>query len=338
MLDLSEIKQLSVGLDIHLRKLETFIPVLRDIKASLDELLHAQENKYLYELGKLRREIINVNEELKKRGLPFANEYELELQGLKEMLDSGDWPAAVDPEQICADDDSEKKVIRANNILDLIVVENLKDKKFLDYGCGSGEVVLEASKKEANAIGYDINPSKFEPHDLLTADFEAIRKLAPFDVILVHDVLDHIEHIDPLQALFQIKEVLSPHGRVYVRNHPWSSRHGGHLYNTKNKAFMHLVFDEIELTRIGGYATDYNIRVTDPLGTYRYWFNETGFSIKEEYPIIHEVEKFFTQPSIVWEKLKHHWPDSETQINFLEIEFVEYILEIDKKEIDHNLI
>jgi len=260
------------------------------------------------------------------------------LQGLKEMLDSGDWPAAVDPEQICAED-SDKKAARANNILDLFIGENLKDKKFLDYGCGSGEVVLEAAKREARAMGYDINPSTFDPESLLlTADFEEVRKMAPFDIVLVHDVFDHIEHIDPLQALFQIKEILSPHGRMYVRNHPWSSRHGGHLYDAKNKAFMHLVFDEIELTRIGGYVADYNIRVVDPLGTYRYWFHETGFDIKEEYPIKHEVEKFFTQPSIVWEKLKAHWPDSETQINFLEIEFVEYILEIDKKEIDLNLI
>lgn len=338
MLDLTEIKQLSVGLDTHLRKLEAFIPLMREIKASLDEILNAQENSYLYELKKLRREFSDVKNQLKKYGLPSANEYELELQGLKEMLDSEDWPAAVDPEQICTDEDSEKNTARANNILDMFVCENLKDKKFLDYGCGSGEVVFEASRREAHALGYDINSSKFDPHNLLTADLEEVRKMAPFDVVLVHDVLDHIEHIDPLQALFQIKEVLSPHGRVYVRNHPWSSRHGGHLYETKNKAFMHLIFDEVELARIGGYAADYNIRVTDPIGTYRYWFHETGFDVKEEYPIKHEVEKFFTQPSIVWEKLKAHWPDSETQINFLEIEFVEYILEINRKEIDHNLI
>lgn len=337
MLDLSEIKQLSKGLETHLKKLYSFTTLLQEIKTSLDEIAHAQENKYLYELGRLRREFSDVKDQLKKYGLPSANEYELELQGLKELLDSEDWPAAVDPEQICADD-PEKKADRANNILDLQVCENLKDKKFLDYGCGGGEVVFEASKREANAFGYDINPSKFETHDLLTADFEAVRKMAPFDVILVHDVLDHIEHIDPLQALCQIKEVLAPHGRVYVRNHPWSSRHGGHLYNTKNKAFMHLVFDEIELARIGGYAADYNIRVVDPLGTYRYWFSETGFDVKEEYPIKHDVEKFFTQPSLVWEKLKRHWPESDTQVGILEIEFVEYVLEIDGKETGHNLI
>lgn len=337
MIDLAEIKQLSKGLETHLKKLYSFISFVEEIKSSLDEIRHAQENKYLYELGRLRREFSDVKDQLKKYGLPSANEYELELQGLKELLDSGDWPAAVDPEQICADD-PEKKVTRANNILDQFIGENLKDKKFLDYGCGSGEVVFEASKREANALGYDNNFTKFKPHDLLTADFETVRKMAPFDVILVHDVLDHIEHIDPLQALCQIKEVLAPHGRVYVRNHPWSSRHGGHLYNTKNKAFMHLVFDEIELARIGGYAADYNIRVIDPLGTYRYWFHETGFNVKEEYPIKHEVEKFFTQPSLICEKLKRHWPESDTQVSFLEIEFVEYVLEIDGKEINHNLI
>jgi len=335
MLDLAEIKQLSVGLDEHLRRLESFTPLLREIKSSLDEILHAQETNYLLELGKLRREVENVNEELGKRGLPLSSEYELKLQSLKEMLNSEDWPQALDSEQICFGN-TEKKVERANNILDLFIGEHLKDKKFLDYGCGSGEVVFEASKREAKAFGYDIDPDQFHPHELLSSDFEEIRKHAPFDVILVHDVLDHIEHIDPLQALLQIKELLSPQGKVYVRNHPWSSRHGGHLYNTENKAFMHLIFDEMELTRIGGYSCDHNICVMDPIGTYRHWFSETGFDVKEEFPICSKVEKFFTDPSPVFEKLKSYWPDSDCITNILEIDFVEYILE--SKDQEMNII
>lgn len=327
MLDLNTIMLISSGVDEHLRKLEGMMTILREVKASLDELRLAQERNYMYELQQVRRELADVKTQLQKRGLPESSKYEQDLQVARSMLDEANWPVAVDPACIC--DNEEKAYERADNILDLLVGEHLKGKRFLDYGCGEGYVIPKVKEREsALVLGYDVDPTKckFQGPDF-TADFEIVKQHAPYDIILLHDVLDHVVIIDPIQVLQQVKSVLSPKGRVYIRNHPWSSRHGGHVYLQKNKAFMHLVFDEVELTRIGGYTADHNIRVVTPIDTYRFWFEQAGFNVKSEIPIKNKVEEFFLLPSPVQDRIKKHWENPETIVNHLEISFVDYILE-----------
>ena len=327
MLDLNSILQISAGVDDHLRKLEGMVGLLREVKASLDELRLAQERHYLYELQQVKRELADVTDQLKKRGLPESSKYERELQETRRLLDAVDWPQAVEPACIC--DTPEKQGERAENILDLLVGEHMKGKRFLDYGCGEGHTIMKAKEREAAlALGYDVDPSKTQLQSpWFTHNFEEVKSQAPYDIILLHDVLDHVVMIDPIQVLQQVKSVLSPKGRVYVRNHPWSSRHGGHLYLQKNKAFLHLVFDEIELTRIAGVSAEHNIRVVTPMDTYRFWFKEAGLNVKSEIPIKNKVEDYFLLPSPINDRLKKHWKDPDTMVNHLEVSFVEYVLE-----------
>ena len=324
---IEKINELSSGIEYHLRQIENFTKDLREIKSSLDELRQSREAEYLWELQKLRTDMALMRNELAKRGLPDVEKYEIEFAQIKELAENEDWPMAVNPVEICNDD--EKATIRAISILDLVIGERLENKKLLDYGCGEGHVVNQATKSGAESLGYDINSEKFKfDQDLFTNDFEQIKKKAPFDIVLLHDVLDHIQNIDPIEALMQVKSILSPEGRIYVRNHPWSSKHGGHLYEQINKAYLHLILDEVELTRMGGFTCQHNLCVILPEATYRHWFNEAGLKIVSEIPIKSEVPQFFKQPSLIREKLCKVWGGDEgATLANLEIDFIEYVVE-----------
>jgi 2-polyprenyl-3-methyl-5-hydroxy-6-metoxy-1,4-benzoquinol methylase len=326
MLSLKEIHELSAGIEYHLKSLEDYTEQLKEVKLSLDHLKDSRTGEMMWEIKKLRVEIDELKGHLKRYGLQEASEYEISLKLLKEQLDSEIWPPAVEGDAICETD--EQLFSRAEGILDLVVSENLQGRKFLDFGCGEGHVVSLAHQRGAQAVGYDLDLSKCKFEEpLFNQDFEIIRQHGHYDVILLHDVLDHIQGVDPLMALQQVKSVLAPNGRVYIRNHPWSARHGGHLYNQVNKAFLHLIFDDVELTRICGCQAEHNIKVNRPFDTYRFWFQEVGLDIKSEIAVRREVEQFFIQPSQVQQRLAEKWEDPMEMIKDMEIEFIEYILE-----------
>ena len=326
MLDLNKIHELSSGVEYHLTRLEEFTELLKEVKTSLDKMQKSQEANYLWELQLLKQEFADIKTQLKKYGLPEASQYEKQFEKFKNVIYSTDWSEAIDPVAICTTEETAQQ--RADAILDMVVGEHLKDRRFLDYGCGEGHVAMTAKQREAAvSIGFDIDLTECKHPDLATNDFEVVKKNAPYDIILMYDVLDHIAHIDPITALNQVKSVLDKDGRVYIRNHPWSSRHGGHLYDQLNKAFLHLILDEVELTRIGGYTCKYNIGVVRPLETYQHWFDQSGFTIKSEIPLTRTVEDFFLTPSHVHSKLVEHWGDEAEMARHMEIEFVEYIVE-----------
>lgn len=322
MLDTNTILQLSNGIDEHLRKLEGMIGVLREIKASLDEQRHAREDQYAYEQKQLRREIEDLTGTLRRYGLPQYNQYERKLNEVREMIDNPTYPIAVDPDCMCTTEEMAQEC--AEGIIFQLVIDNLQGKKFLDYGCGAGHVVKEASRNEAIAVGYDINQS-FKSEQILCHFNEVVEK-GPYDVILMNDVLDHIVSIDPIQALQQAKRVLAPNGKIIVHNHPWCSRHGGHLYLQKNKAFLHLVLDEIELARSHGINSEPIQRITTPLETYAYWFKEAGLKVESEYTKINKVERIFLDPSPLHDRIKSRWNNEENIEKHMEISFVDYVL------------
>ncbi|NJL34796.1 MAG: hypothetical protein HC893_14275 [Chloroflexaceae bacterium] len=79
---------------------------------------------------------------------------------LKSLLASDAWPKAVDPNLICDQESETDKISRAEGILELLVEKDLKDRKFLDFGCGEGHVAYKALVQEPTiSVGYDIKAS-----------------------------------------------------------------------------------------------------------------------------------------------------------------------------------
>jgi hypothetical protein len=325
MIALPRIEEMSSGIDYHLRKIEPFAADLKAVKSAIDRLRESKEDLVLWKLEQMERQLTDIRDQLVKYGLPEVSRYESEYRAIQGMLET--WPEAVKPESICDTEDS--KFQRAIAILDLVVGESIANKKFLDFGCGEGHVIMHASVQSPEiAVGYDpfVKPKFDYPH--FYDNLSKISEFAPYEVVLIHDVCDHLQNLHPVEMLKQLKNLVTADSRIYLRNHPWSARHGGHLYEQVNKAFLHLVFDEIELTRLGGYHADFSLKIVRPLENYRQWFKEAGYNILSEIPTTRTVEEFFQNHSYAKERMLRYWNGNEQEmLAALPIEFVEYCIQ-----------
>ena len=238
-----------------------------------------------------------------------------ELVNLKNLLNANEWPKAVDSNLICDVDSDDDKLSRAEGILELIIERNLQNKSFLDFGCGEGHVPLKSLAQEPiKAVGYDIEKNAtwdtFEKNEklLLTTDMKEVEKFAPYDVILLYDVLDHMES-GQVEILTKVKELLADGGAVYVRFHPYCSRHALHLYHDINKAYIHLIFTEKELTDLG-YKVEPNAKVVHPIVEYGKWIKEAGLITSHSNTLRERVEPFFGKNKAIKERVRLHFTGS----------------------------
>lgn len=273
-----------------------------------------------------------LEEEL-KAPVPPANERGrlTEITDLRLLAKSEQWPQAV-PEELICDDNEDSKLSRAAGIVNEFIRTDLTDKKFLDFGCGEGHVPYVAAYLVGvkHATGYDPVAQDWTHFGninnmQLTKDFAVVKQNGPYDVILVNDVLDHCA--DAKLVLEQIKEVKSPTARIYVRCHPWASRHGSHLYKQLNKAYLHLVFTQDELYGMGLKETK-TTKILDPLPFYRSLIKEGGFTAVQEETITHPVELFFTHKPTVLRRIKDRWAKSENKSLAAGLEFPREVMEI----------
>ena len=228
-----------------------------------------------------------------------------EFKVLKSLLDSTDWPEAVFGAQIADENSESDKAERAEGISD-ILLPPFSGKKFLDFGCGEGHVAKYVSGEAAISIGYDIVRNELSQFDwekkdggfLLTTDFEKVVLEGPYDIVMIYDVLDH-SSVDPSEVLAKAKSVLAEDGKIYLRCHPWTGRHGGHAYRKINKAFVHLAFSEEELDHLG-VKLEHNRKILFPIGTYNKAVEEAGL-VRESEPEVdtQEVESFFEENPLV---------------------------------------
>ena len=268
-------------------------------------------------------------------------------------LQDPNWPTAVESSLICDQQSEAEKFDRAEGILDMVVTKPIKNAKFLDFGCGQGHVAEKALAQNCKlTVGYDIEAQNWDKRKLdekllLTTDWAEAKKSGPYDIVLVYDVLDHIVtptykivdcHNPPneiVEIFKAIKSVTAPAGTIYVRCHPWTSRHGSHLYQKINKAFLQLVFTDEELIKIGATETTLAIqKITHPLDTYSKIFSLAGFrNIRENARLTEPVEAFFERNPLIVKRIKQNWatsPDNELRVGNkfpiwqMEMQFLDY--------------
>lgn len=260
-----------------------------------------------------------------------------EFTNLRMLAKSDAWPIAVPQDMICGDDE-DSKFSRAAGIVHDFIKTELTNKSFLDFGCGEGHIPhlianLIGSKK---VCGFDTVSQHWDklkpiPNLTLTTNYDEVKNLGPFDVILLNDVLDHAE--DPFRVLEQVRDVKEPQtGKIFMRCHPWTSRTGTHLYKELNRAYLHLAFEEKELLNVMGLRGSFTNKIIDPLPTYRKAIQNAGFTILQEDIIRHPVELFFTTKNVVLRRIQETFAKKDPKFanefprDILEIQFVDYVL------------
>jgi 2-polyprenyl-3-methyl-5-hydroxy-6-metoxy-1,4-benzoquinol methylase len=262
------------------------------------------------------------------------------VQTFEKIVNDPEWPEAV-PSDLLADETPEDMMARATGLLEATIDRNLEGLSFLDFGCGEGYTIPAVLEKGVSeAVGYDIKESpawdslvyKTCNKGYFTSNYDDLEP-ASFDVILLYDVLDHAEK--PQEVLERVGKLLAPNGIVYVRCHPWTSRHGGHMYRTLNKAYVHLAVDDVHLKRMG-YTTEPMRKVLRPLKHYKEIIQAAGFKAVRDYVKNDPMENFFRNNENVKKALHRHWdterlrtpPLDDAKINhILEIEFVDFVLQ-----------
>lgn len=247
------------------------------------------------------------------------------------------WPQAVDPVLIADPNSEEDKISRAHGILSIVISEPIVG-KFLDFGCGEGHVVAEVGRRGL-AVGYDVlnqNWSKFKTStsSIFTTEWEDVVKNGPYDYILAYDVFDHMEDEScPPKELVKIRSVMSDKCKLFVRMHPWCSRHGTHLYLSINRAYLHMCLSEETLNNMG-YKSLHTLKIIHPLNTYGKWFSDAGLKIVSSNIVSESVEPFFQQAPISG-LIKRHWKNSHMEGLASGHEFPEY--QVRQQFVDYQL-
>lgn len=257
-----------------------------------------------------------------------------DFEKLKTALESDRWPEAVNKNLVCDPESESDKIERGRGVVDLMIEDALPNLRFLDFGCGEGHSALYvAEERAALSVGYDIKASdqwaklpKLE-NLLLTADFEEVQRRGPYNAILLFDVIDHATHETPQDILKKAASLLADRGRVYLRAHPWTSRHATHLYHDLNKAYIHLIFKEEELdSLVKPRFREHNIGVKYPLMTYAGYFKAAGLKEVNRREIKEAVEPFFKIPKIAERIMKNtefnQYPEFQ-----MSLQFIDYVLE-----------
>ena len=265
-------------------------------------------------LDKIIRNLENLLTELKDYAkinsavvapVPQVQDNKTDFEKLQELVKSDDWPEAA-PEFLICEENEQDKLDRAEGIVNYIS-QDLREKKFLDFGCGEGHVASKiAGLETTKSYGYDIvktgllNWEQPENNFLLTTDFEKIKADAPYDIVLIYDVLDHADN--PVEILQKVAELTNESSKIFVRCHPFSARHGTHMYRKLNKAYIQLVFTDEELQTMG-LTNDIKQRTYFPVSSNNSWFADAKFKVINHDIVKTLVEDFFKNNKLVSQRI-----------------------------------
>ncbi len=147
-------------------------------------------------------------------------------------------------------------------LLGKALLERLRGKDVLDFGCGVGAEAVEIAGVARSVYGLDILPASLEKaRERATAAGVADRCLfgttppaRKVDAIISLDSFEHFD--DPGDILRQMYDLLRPGGQVIVSfGPPWFHPFGGHFFSIF--PWAHLVFSEAALIEWrSGFKTD----------------------------------------------------------------------------------
>ena len=253
---------------------------------------------------------------------------------LKVALQSDKWPEAVNPNLICDPHSEEDKKERARGVIELMIEEDMTDLKFLDFGCGEGHCAdISTEYGTTTSVGYDIIESKHwgdipqKDNLVLTKSWQSVKDNGPYNVVVLFDVIDHLKKQTGDQVLSLIKSVLADDGKIYMRCHPFTSRHATHLYHDLNKAYIHLVFTDEEIKELVPNSEFFedSTRVIAPLRTYGEFIEKAGLKTINRRDITEKVEPFFKIPKIA-ERIMQRTNFKSFPEFQMGLQFIDYVL------------
>lgn len=126
----------------------------------------------------------------------------------------------------------------------------------LEIGCGEGGNLLPFAEKGCSVTGIDSSKERIcQAHSFfgktsyngvfICGDFlvKAIDlSYKEYDIILVHDVIEHIKQKDKVQFMFLAKKLLSEKGFIFWGFPAWQMPFGGHQQICRNQFVSHFPF------------------------------------------------------------------------------------------------
>lgn len=139
------------------------------------------------------------------------------------------------------------------------LLDRIKDKTVLDYGCGPGYQAVAMARQGAKAVvGVDINQRWLERARALARQNQcedratffpgetflaASANRERFDVTLCCGSFEHFS--DPAQELANMKAMTRPGGRILITfAEPWLSPRGSHMDNFCRVPYINILFSE----------------------------------------------------------------------------------------------
>ena len=140
---------------------------------------------------------------------------------------------------------------------------DFKGKKVLDAGCSlGGKTLLFSELGPEQIIGIDIDMVrlKYARENAVKKDrdikfIESSLDNIPFitgslDMIMLNDVVEHIESSILKNSLMECKRVLKKGGKLFLEFPPWQSHDASHLYDYINIPWCQLIFRDITLFQL----------------------------------------------------------------------------------------
>lgn len=132
--------------------------------------------------------------------------------------------------------------------------------RVLEIGCGEGGNLLPFAERGCSVEGLDLSPTRIRQAEEFFREYnnyayrfscgDFCKMNAPpsgnkYDVILVHDVIEHVPQVSKLRFMQNIGEFLSPSGIAFFGFPAWQMPFGGHqqicLHAVSKMPWIHLL-------------------------------------------------------------------------------------------------